>query len=69
MPKPEATYTFADLQRVAIRENARYAWESGYNVTVLAPEVTEIDRRAAEHWLLNHGVIYDQLLTGNQCAK
>ena len=54
MSKPEATYTLVDLQRVAIRENARYAWESGYNVTVLAPEITEIDRVSAEYLSLIH---------------
>ena len=64
MPKPEATYTFADLQRVAIRENARYAWESDFNVVVLAPELAEIDRVSAEYWLINHGVIYSKLKIG-----
>ena len=64
MPKREAMFTLADLQRVEIRENARYAWESGYNVTVLAPEITEIDRVSAEYWLINHGVIYTELRIG-----
>jgi len=64
MPKREAMFTPADLQRVEIRENARYAWESDFNVVVLAPELIEIDRVSAEYWLINHGVIYSELKIG-----
>lgn len=64
MPKPEAVFTLVDLQRVEIRENARYAWESDYNITVLAPEITEIDRVATERWLILHSVPYTKLKIG-----
>jgi len=58
---PEATYKLSDLQRVEIRENARYAWDSGYRITVLAPEVEQEWRYEVEQWLVNNAVVYTTL--------
>ena len=60
--KPEAQYQLSDLSRIEIQENARYAWESGYTVTVLAPEVTPEWGYEVEQWLVNNGIPFSRLV-------
>lgn len=63
--KPEATYQLADLSRIEIQENLRYAYDSGYSITILAPEITPEYAYDAEQWLLNNGLPYSRLLIGS----
>lgn len=65
MSKPEATYQLADLSRIEIQENLRYAYDSGYLITILAPEITPEYVYDAEQWLLNNGLPYSRLLINN----
>lgn len=63
--KPEATYRLADLSRIEIQENLRYAYDSGYSITILAPELTPEWAYEAEQWLVNNGLPYSRLLISN----
>lgn len=63
MTRPIATYSLNDLTNsLAVRENARYAWDSDYTVVVDARPLTRTDRVAVEQWLINNVGFYSDVI-------